>query len=88
MKTGINIINKKYQHIIDDVEDEPYGIGVYLKRPWIFSVSEASCTFFDLDSGDYEHLPHSKKRNAAIRDLNKCIREEATKIDPDEWDNG
>tara|TARA_R100001440_G_scaffold45066_3_gene64829 strand:- start:2134 stop:2400 length:267 start_codon:yes stop_codon:yes gene_type:complete len=88
MKTGINIINKKYQHIIDDIMDEPYCIGVYLKRPYIFSVSEASCTFFDLDSSDYEHLSPSKKRNAAIKDLNACIRDEATKIDPDEWDKG
>jgi hypothetical protein len=88
MKTGINIINKKYQHIIDSVQDEPWGVGVYLKRPWIFDGSNASCTYFDFDHYAYEDLPSNKVRNKAIKDLNACIRDEATKIDPDEWDNG
>jgi hypothetical protein len=88
MKTGINIINKKYQHIIDSVQDEPSGLGVYLKRPWVFDGSNASCTYFDYDHYHYEGLPFDKVRSKTIRDLNACIRMEATKIDPDEWDKG
>ena len=87
MKTGINIIHKKHHRIIDSVQDEPWGVGVFLKRPWIFSVSEASCTYFDFSNYD-DDLPFEKIRKLAIKELNQCIAHEATKIDPDECDEG
>ena len=42
---NINPIFKKYHHMIESVDVEPEGIDVWLKRPFVFSVSEASCTF-------------------------------------------
>jgi len=77
---NLSIIHKRHHKIIDAVDDEGSGVGVWLKRPWIFSVSEASCTFFDYSL--YED------RKQAIKDLNKCIAEEAIKINPEEWDKG
>tara|TARA_R110001592_G_scaffold236760_6_gene495387 strand:- start:3884 stop:4153 length:270 start_codon:yes stop_codon:yes gene_type:complete len=85
---NIKIIDKKHQHLISIVADEDDAIGVWLKKPYIFSVSNASCTFFDLNSPDYEDLSWSKARQQAIEDLNECIANEAEKIDPTEWDNG
>ena len=78
---SLSLIKPKLRHMIDEVivtEDE---IGVYLKRPYVFSVTDASLTFFDLDDCERDGLdPWSE--------LNQCIADEAVAIDPDVWDKG
>ena len=78
---NLNWIKPKYRKIIDQVIIEDDDCGVYLKRPWIFSVSNASCTFFSVD--DYDN-----DINKTFVALNNCIAQEATKIDADIWDKG
>ncbi len=82
---NLSIIHKRHHKIIEFVDDEGSGVGVWLKKPWWFSMSEASCTFFDYSNYDSGMTP-LQKRKQAIKDLNKCIANEATKIDPKEWD--
>lgn len=78
---NIDWIHSKYHKIIDEVIFTDEDCGVYLKRPWIFSVSEASCTFFCFDDFDYDI-------EKTFQALNKCIASEAIKIDPKIWDKG
>jgi len=82
---NLNWIKPKYRKIIDQVliddESSGGGCGVYLKRPWIFSASNGSCTFFSFD--DYDN-----DINKTFAALNNCIAQEATKIDADIWDKG
>lgn len=78
---NLNWIKPKYRKIIDEVIIENDDCGVYLKRPWIFYVSNASCTFFSFD--DYDN-----DINKTFAALNSFIAQEATKIDADIWDKG
>lgn len=79
--TDINRIKPEYRKIIHEVILTEEDCGVWLKRPWIFSASNASCTFLSFD--DYEN-----NINKTFAALNKCIADEAEKIDPDVWDKG
>ena len=78
---NLNWIKPKYRKIIDQVLIEENDCGVYLKRPWILSASNGSCTFFSFD--DYDN-----NINKTFVALNNCIAQEATKIDADIWDKG
>ena len=83
-KHNIHLINKKYHNIINSVDLDDEGVGVWLERPYIFSVSEASCTFFPFELFEDDKDPFK----SAVKALNECIRQEATKIDPEQWDKG
>lgn len=84
---NLSIIHKRHHKIVEFVDDEGSGVGVWLKRPWIFSVSEASCTFFDYSLYDDDFMTPLQIRKQAIKDLNKCISKEAMEIGLEEWDN-
>jgi len=71
------LIYKKYQHMVCALDIESSGIGVYLKRPYIFSVSEASCTFMPFELFEDKKDPFK----SCVWAINQCIREEA-EIDP------
>ena len=78
---SISKIDAKLRHMIDEVIVAEDAIGVYLKRPYVFSGSDASVTFFDLDDCEADGLdPWSA--------LNECIADEAMPIDPEVWDKG
>tara|TARA_Y100000389_G_C17159916_1_gene363873 strand:+ start:235 stop:477 length:243 start_codon:yes stop_codon:yes gene_type:complete len=78
---NISWIDRKHRKIIDEVIITDEDCGVYLKRPWIFSVSEASCTFFCFDDFEYD-------MGKTFQALNECIEIEAVKIKPEVWDKG
>ena len=78
---NINLIDPELRDLIDEVIVTNVDCGVYLKRPHIFSVSNASCTFFCFDDFHYD-------KAKAFQALNQCIADEATKIDPEIWDLG
>tara|TARA_R110001606_G_scaffold380986_1_gene541855 strand:- start:291 stop:494 length:204 start_codon:yes stop_codon:yes gene_type:complete len=67
--------------MIDEVIVAEDAIGVYLKRPYVFSVTNASLTFFDLDSCEIDGVDPWVL-------LNECIAEEAMAVDPEVWDEG
>jgi hypothetical protein len=78
---SISKIDPKLHHMIDEVIVADDAIGVYLKRPYVFSVTNSLLTFFDLDDCEADGLdPWSA--------LNECIADEAIAIDPKEWDKG
>lgn len=78
---SINKIDKSLRHLVDEVIIEADAIGVYLKRPYVFSCTDASVTFFDLDDCQSNGIdPWSA--------LNECIADEAIAIDPEVWDRG
>ena len=81
---NINLIFKKYHHMIESVDVEPEGIDVWLKRPFVFSCTHSSCTFMPFEL--FEDKKNPKK--SAIWAVNQCIRDEAMEIDPEEWDKG
>ena len=70
--------------MIKQIDNELEGIGVWLKRPFIFSVSEASFTFFNYADFEDDKHPHL----SALISLNDCIENEAEKISNKRWDNG
>ena len=79
--TNLNWIKPKYRKIIAQVIITEEDCGVYLKRPWIFRVSNASCTFFSYDD-------FGNDMNKTFAALNGCIANEAEKIDLAIWDKG
>ncbi len=78
---SLSLIKPNLRHMVDEVIDAEDAIGVYLKRPYVFSGSDASVTFFDLDQCEADGLD-------PWASLNECIADEAMAIDPDVWDNG
>ena len=78
---SISKIDAKLRHMIDEVIVAEDAIGVYLKRPYVFSGSDASVTFFDFDMCEADGLD-------AWASLNECIADEAIAIDPNIWDKG
>lgn len=78
---SLSSIKPNLRHMIDEVIVAEDAIGVYLKRPYVFSGSDASVTFFDLDDCE----AHDIDPWAA---LNECIADEAMAIDPEVWDKG
>ena len=81
---NIHLIHKKHRNMINSVDLDDEGVGVWLERPYIFSVSEASCTFFPFELFEDDKDPFK----SAVKALNECIKQEATKIDPLVWDKG
>lgn len=78
---SISRIKKNLRHMVDEVIVSENDIGVYLKRPYVFSGSDASVTFFDFDMCEADELD-------AWASLNECIADEAIAIDPNIWDKG
>ena len=68
--------------MIADIDVEPSGLDVWLKRPYLFS-SEASCTFmpFELFEDDEDAFA------SAVKAVNDELAE-TYKIDPKAWDEG
>ena len=81
---NIHLIHKKHRNMINSVDLDDEGVGVWLERPYIFSVSEASCTFFPFELFEDDKDPFK----STVKALNECIKQEATKIDPLVWDKG
>jgi uncharacterized protein YigE (DUF2233 family) len=77
---SLNQIKPELRHMVDEVIDAPDGVGVWLKRPYVFYVTGASTTFFDYEMCAADGLDPWAA-------LNECIADEAEKIDPTEWDN-
>jgi len=82
-KRNINLINKKYRHMIADIDVEPSGLDVWLNRPYLFMASEASCTFmpFELFEDDEDAFA------SAVKAVNDELAD-TYKIDPKAWDEG
>ena len=78
---SLSLLNSNLRHMIDEVVVAEDAIGVYLKRPYVFSGSDASVTFFDLDMCEADGLD-------PWASLNECIADEAMAIDPEVWDKG
>lgn len=78
---SLSSIKPSLRHMIDEVIVAEDAIGVYLKRPYVFSGSDASVTFYDFDDCEVDGLDPWAA-------LNECISEEATAIDPEVWDKG
>lgn len=78
---SLSFIKPNLRHMVDEVIDAEDAIGVYLKRPYVFSGTDASVTFFDLDECDADGLD-------PWASLNDCIADEAMAIDPEVWDKG
>lgn len=74
----ISKIDKNLRHMVEEVIVSQDDIGVYLKRPYIFSTTSASTTFFGLEECEAE----------AWAELNECIADEAMAIEPETWDKG
>ena len=83
-KRNINLINKKYQHMIADIDVEASGLDVWLNRPYLFSGSDASCTFMPFELFEDKKDPFK----ACVRAVNAQLRDEAVAIDPKAWDEG
>ena len=78
---SLSSIKPNLRHMIDEVIVAEDAIGVYLKRPYVFSGSDASVTFYDLDACEADGVDPWAA-------LNQCIADEALAIDPEDWDNG
>jgi len=78
---SLSSIKPNLRHMIDEVIVAEDAIGVYLKRPYVFSGSDASVTFYDFDDCEADGLDPWAA-------LNECIADEATAIDPEVWDKG
>ena len=74
-------INKNLRHMVEEVIELEDAIGVYLNRPYVFKVTGASTTFFDLEDCAADGLDPWDA-------LNECIAEEAQPINPETWDKG
>ena len=83
-KRNINLIAKKYQHMIEDIDVESSGLDVWLKRPYIFSTSEASCTFMPFELFQDKKDPFK----SCVWAVNQQLRQEAIAINPKDWDEG
>tara|TARA_Y100001972_G_C7493172_1_gene249999 strand:+ start:144 stop:410 length:267 start_codon:yes stop_codon:yes gene_type:complete len=81
---NIHLIFKKYQHMIADIDVEPSGLDVWLKRPYLFSGSDASCTFMPFELFEDKKDPFK----SCVWAVNQQLREEAVAIDPKDWDEG
>ena len=79
---NIHLIHKKHHNMINSVDLDDEGVGVWLERPYIFSVSESTFFPFELFEDDKDPF------KSAVKALNECIKQEATKIDPLVWDKG
>ena len=78
---SLSSIKPNLRHMVDEVIVAEDAIGVYLKRPYVFSGTDATVTFYDLDDCESHGLD-------PWAELNDCIADEAMAIDPNIWDNG
>lgn len=75
MKRGdFKMLKRKFKkYVADCTLESGFDLQIWLKEPYIFSGSDAGCTFFNLD--DYETMAE------VWAAANQCCEDEITKAD-------